>query len=244
MLVPLVITGATIAWWIAKNAMGRAHVPLAAHPLASWDPEADRPSRLVHDANLQKWGWVMRRLRNRRYDSHTATCLMVVAVVQNRVRIAHHLLEQYHANPNGLGEGTMPPLVVAVTGGQYDMTRLLLTYGAHPDRSTPDGSTPLFIAARFGRLRMARLLLRHGADPNLASMGRNGYAWWTPLHGAMMADRLHMVHLLLEWGAEVTPDVLRAAEVMERTQMANDMALYSGAHGECGALKAFKDIGF
>jgi ankyrin repeat protein len=70
-----------------------------------------------------------------------------------------------------------------------------------------DGYTPLHLAAFFGHTDAVRLLLGHGADPS--AVARNPMEVM-PLHSAMagsdVASRPLVAQLLLEHGADVTPE--------------------------------------
>lgn len=67
------------------------------------------------------------------------------------------------------------------------------------DSYTADGWTPLHLAAFFGAPRAATILLAHGA--NLHTLSTNAMTN-TPLHAALAAKQLPLVHLLLDAGAD------------------------------------------
>ena len=102
-------------------------------------------------------------------------------------------------------------LEAAGSGGQHEMAEFLLTLGASANQSDQDGyslTSPLMQAVRHGDCKMAALLLKHGAKVDYA------YSTGTALSDACgefygmwgrhtQADRMEMVKLLLEHGANV-----------------------------------------
>ena len=70
---------------------------------------------------------------------------------------------------------------------------------------------PLFHAAVRGFTDVVRRLLESGADPNVRmnsldatdSLGQPTYSRWQPLHGAVEANQLDTVELLLRAGASL-----------------------------------------
>ena len=130
--------------------------------------------------------------------------LLHATTLQNRAIM--QLLLEHGADPMVSDEGGVRPLEVAcqVSQGQA-LVKLLLDSGADPDARNRDGHTPLNIATFFGNLRSVEVLLKHGAIPNLPS----GYSYseqgmeHAVIHTAVARERLDIIQLLVEHGANV-----------------------------------------
>jgi len=102
------------------------------------------------------------------------------------------------------------PIHTAVAEQQIEALRLLLAAGADPDLAlsrprrlhppSPAGSTPLHMAVRAWSERqpMMRMLVEEGG----ADVDARDEAGLTPLHVAVMQDRLDGIRVLLELGAD------------------------------------------
>lgn len=91
------------------------------------------------------------------------------------------------------------PLFRAIETGEAEEVATLLAAGADPNECNGhDEDTALMIAAIEGRVRVAELLLKAGAQVNLGDS-----AGYTPLMGAVCADSLPIVRMLLAAGADV-----------------------------------------
>ncbi|CAI8010853.1 Ankyrin homolog [Geodia barretti] len=92
-------------------------------------------------------------------------------------------------------------LTLAVSNGDREEVKLLLSKGADPNASLPlVGFTPLMEASRQGNVEIAGLLLDKGADPN-----RTKQEGWTALMAATNNGRYGTVDILLQKGAN--PDM-------------------------------------
>jgi ankyrin repeat protein len=90
------------------------------------------------------------------------------------------------------------PLHLAVTGGNREMTELLIASGSIVDMRENHGNTALHFAAANNHRNVAEVLVRKGAEIN--ARGSNGS---TPLHTAAQWGSRDMVEFLLANGAEV-----------------------------------------
>ncbi|CAI8024858.1 Putative ankyrin repeat protein L93 [Geodia barretti] len=92
-------------------------------------------------------------------------------------------------------------LMTAVSNGDKDEVKILLSKGADPNASPPMIEfTPLMEASRQGNVEIAGLLLDKGADPN-----RTNNEGWTALMAATNNGRYGTVDILLQKGAN--PDM-------------------------------------
>jgi ankyrin repeat protein len=89
---------------------------------------------------------------------------------------------------------TMTPLHRAVEGGHKAMTEMFLAAGAEANAA---GFSALHLAARSGFTEIAKVLLAAGADVNAVAHGG------TPLHEAIPRNRMPMIDLLLNSGADL-----------------------------------------
>jgi hypothetical protein len=86
----------------------------------------------------------------------------------------------------------------AAAAGEVRLTMRLLSNGVDVDTRTRDGETALGAAAAAGDIRIARLLMERGANIN----SRTTISRETPLTMAAQMNRLEMVGLLLDHGAD------------------------------------------
>lgn len=95
-------------------------------------------------------------------------------------------------------------LAVLVDNGNFDDVTDAFSRGLSINCGDHYGRTALIysiINLSGARAESVRYLLEQGADPNCADSGQN----WTPLHFAARDNRLDIVTLLLDSGAEVDP---------------------------------------
>ena len=143
------------------------------------------------------------------------------------------LLIEHGADVDALGyegnHGWAPPLVLACWEGTVETVRLLLEAGADPDLPSVPGGSALHAAINHYDTGKIELLLRHGARHDLYSAvavgdleeverqlaagdglleRRDVLRGRTPLEWAVFNGREEVVHLLLEAGAEASPQVL------------------------------------
>ena len=143
------------------------------------------------------------------------------------------LLIERGADVDALGyegnHGWAPPLVLACWEGTVETVRLLLEAGADPDLPSVPGGSALHAAINHYDAEKIELLLRHGARHDLYSAvavgdleeverqlaagdglleRRDDLRGRTPLEWAVFNGREEVVHLLLEAGAEASPQVL------------------------------------
>jgi ankyrin repeat protein len=125
------------------------------------------------------------------------TPLHVVAITDNE-GIAKLLIEKHADIEAALATG-FRPLHTAVSFGHENVARLLVVQGAATEARDAYGRTPLHIAAREGHLGAARLLLANGADVNARAATNR----LTPLHQAILNNKIEMVKLLLDYRADL-----------------------------------------
>ena len=91
------------------------------------------------------------------------------------------------------------PLMFALEHKQDDIAKLLIESGANIN-CTSNFKTPLHIAIERNDYMLTKYLLEKGADQNYYSSKR----WMPPIHLACQQklNRLHIVELLLEYGAD------------------------------------------
>ncbi len=96
------------------------------------------------------------------------------------------------------------PLIFA-TGGNVETVRMLLDAGANIEAVTRFGVTPIFSAVGQGSLDIMRVLLDAGANPNSdhSDMGTPISMAATIVPGLPNRDKIAMVRLLLEYGADI-----------------------------------------
>ena len=87
-------------------------------------------------------------------------------------------------------------LVRVALWGHPDIMLMLLEHGLRAEAVDKTGETALGLAAGKGDVGMARVLLDHGADAELRSSAK-------PLISAAQSDKVEMVKLLIERGADV-----------------------------------------
>jgi len=85
-------------------------------------------------------------------------------------------------------------LIMAVSFGHTEVSKILLQSGVDPDESQVGGLTPLMIASRAGYTEIVKLLLAHNANPKLKSEFGT-----TALDQARKAKRKDIEKLILEY---------------------------------------------
>jgi ankyrin repeat protein len=118
------------------------------------------------------------------------------AARKGQLAVARFLIE----NGADLGlrdSGSYTPLHRAVEGGHKAMAEMLLAAGANADAAGYSDKRPLHLAAFWGFTEIAKVLLAAGADVNAAARGG------TPLHEAIPRERMPMIDLLLDSGADL-----------------------------------------
>lgn len=97
-----------------------------------------------------------------------------------------------------VSDDSLTPLMLAVMGGNAELTGMLLELGADPCEEQEDGSTPLHIAADNGHVDICAALIAAGAD--VEAKDENGY---TPLAKAVSHGPSEVVDTLLQAGAKI-----------------------------------------
>ena len=122
--------------------------------------------------------------------------------------------------------------------GSGDLTRLNALLDAHPeliDERGGEGVRTALHQAVFGNSEAAvKLLLERGANPNIRCEGDNAY----PLHFAVEKNRVPIIHLLVEHGADTVGEgdyhelgVIGWATAWEHFQSDPETVAYLLAHG-------------
>ncbi|MCL7034496.1 hypothetical protein MKW94_018523, partial [Papaver nudicaule] len=108
--------------------------------------------------------------RGVRVDVPTVTGTALQFAAGNGHRDAVKVLLAHGANSNVVhNQGTVSPLISAISIKSWECVELLLQAGADPNAVSYDGydgNTPLTVAARDGRVDDIKRLLEAGADPN------------------------------------------------------------------------------
>ena len=126
------------------------------------------------------------------------------------------------ADPNRLmGVRDERPLRIAAQQNNLRIAQLLLQHGADVDGESAIVGTAMEAAIRHAHVKMAKLLLDYGADPS-------GPTRWSavPIHRHIeqcafnipCEPALKIVKLLLEYGAKVTPEILRRITSANRSR--------------------------
>uniref|UniRef100_A0AC34QCX5 ANK_REP_REGION domain-containing protein n=1 Tax=Panagrolaimus sp. JU765 TaxID=591449 RepID=A0AC34QCX5_9BILA len=116
---------------------------------------------------------------------------IVLAVEENRLKIADYLLKQHLVNHSDHAHETL--LVhLAAQRGSPDMVNILVQNGLSIEERDSRGQTPLHFASEEGHLQLVRELLQAGAD--IEARDERGY---TPLLAAVSRDQEKIVRELL-----------------------------------------------
>lgn len=108
-------------------------------------------------------------------------------------------------NPNSESEQLFERAQQYIKHGDLSAVRRLLDAGMSPNLANPDGFTLLILAAQEGNTAIGRLLLSKGADINRGT--NHGAASLTPFSHAAANGRVAFVKLLLDHGANPSPDL-------------------------------------
>jgi uncharacterized protein len=119
-----------------------------------------------------------------------------LAAFHNDCEIARVLLSA-GAYPE-YGGGWNTPLNLAVTGGFYEMTKLLLEFSADPNLRLDENNTVIISSVASGNPELVQLLINYGADVDAFS-----YDGSSALSQAANLGHLAIVKLLVEAGADV-----------------------------------------
>jgi ankyrin repeat protein len=138
------------------------------------------------------------------------------------------LLLERGADPNvRSGEGRTALMIAAGNSGSFPIVKLLLEQGANAKLSLPDGRGALALTANSQDVRVVQLLLDRGATsplPLAAALVSGCQSCFellleharprdlrSALRAATTTGNVPMIHKLLDRGAEVPPEILRAA---------------------------------
>lgn len=126
--------------------------------------------------------------------------LMAAGAVLCVIALAHPTLAQDLADAD---ESEADRFIAAVNAGDTASVEALIAGGANVNQAGSRRFPPLFHAVRNGDDQMVHLLLAQGADPQ---SGAFYYRFWydvTPLSLAIQLDRIDLVRILLDAGADV-----------------------------------------
>ncbi|MBR4355241.1 MAG: ankyrin repeat domain-containing protein [Elusimicrobiaceae bacterium] len=107
------------------------------------------------------------------------------------------------------------PLFIATRDGNAEAAKLLIFRQADLNVQTNLGATALLMAvtqpypSEKDRLDLLAYMLRHGADPNLSP-----YNGFSPLYYAAVTGNLDVVKILVEYGAQVTPQLVKQTRLL------------------------------
>ena len=110
--------------------------------------------------------------------------------------IAEWLIVEHSQNVDHAGCEDYSPLGAASRGGHSEAVRVLLEHGADPEIQDEEGMTPLKWASRDGYVDVVSLLLKYDAEIE-------DYPYYSALHFASIWERVAVVRVLLENGADV-----------------------------------------
>jgi hypothetical protein len=119
--------------------------------------------------------------------------------------LVEHLILKYPQHVNARGGYYVTPLVAALSGGHFQIAKILHENGAHPNVTGNGTTTPLHSAAYYGDVQVIQVLLEYKADVNARNL-----IGQTPLH---------MLEGYLGLGG------------VDRSQTRNNLARFLLAHG-------------
>jgi uncharacterized protein len=118
--------------------------------------------------------------------------------VENQDREKVRRLLDAGAKPNGIGDASVSPLLVACQYGDPAILDMLLTAGADVKAARPDGITPLAICAGTASAHILKRLIASGAEVDKADDKGQ-----TPVMWAAAKGRVENIQLLLQHGADI-----------------------------------------
>ncbi|KAK3087512.1 hypothetical protein FSP39_006803 [Pinctada imbricata] len=111
------------------------------------------------------------------------------------------LLLQYNANPNVFNRCGLSPLMKASRENKPEAVKLLLKYGADLNVESPprfEQKTALHYAIRGGNFEIVKMLVENGAR-----LSRPENYKFSPLHEAILSDRVDICDLLLKHNCNI-----------------------------------------
>ena len=130
------------------------------------------------------------------------------------------ILFKHGANPNLADKNrstllhlTDDPLIVSI----------LLSYGADPHLQDANGRTPLNLAAKYNKLKIGELLLTHIQDKDKQLGEISNRPHWYPLNLALDFGHFDFVHLLAQYGADLTSRSLEGLTLLHSCVMYNQL---------------------
>ena len=117
--------------------------------------------------------------------------LLTVAVTTKNPLFVRAVLP--FVEPDEVGEGQFPAIVVAAHSGHVAITGILLDSEINPNLQGPDGRTALVVATLKGHDFIARKLIASGGNPNIRdSLGRTPLSYAAELgRDKMVKDFIH-----------------------------------------------------
>ena len=124
---------------------------------------------------------------------------LMIAARKGNLNVAQLLLN-HNANIKCVDNNSATALHIAADNGQPYLVDLLLKSGSDINATDKNDRTPLLYASRKCHLHIAELLIKHKASINWMAKTEQGT---TALHLAVFYDKIQMVQLLLENGADI-----------------------------------------
>ncbi len=189
-----------------------AEAATSAHPqgLLSWQQQQQQQEQLLWAAESGHADMVRVLLEkgadvNHAADEDERTPLWAASQYGYNLEVVRLLLAG-GANVDQADWKGWTPLFIASHNGNVEVVRILLTEGgANVNRAVEapgcenDGETPLFTATQHRHLEVMRVLLESGANVDQAESWNGD----TPLHVASSDGYFGMVHLLLQYDADI-----------------------------------------
>ncbi len=124
-------------------------------------------------------------------------------------------------SPNGFGNNTGLPLVMACQIGDLESVSALMKSGANVNLFWHGGTSPLIAATEFGHPDIVRYLLAHGAQPNEGARPTGVSALFAALNHRDFA----ILTLLIEGGADVNLPNNGGGTLLMIAALSNDQSL-------------------
>ena len=117
--------------------------------------------------------------------------LLTVAVTTKNPLLVRAVLP--FTEPDNVGEGQFPAIVIAAYSGHAVIVGILLDSGVNPNLQGPDGRTALAVATVKGHGFVARKLIARGGNPNIRdALGRTPLSYGAELgRDKMVRDLIH-----------------------------------------------------